>query len=188
MVAAGREDRPAAEGGGAVLVLNDLEEGATHLEFAISTENLGLEDPHFRFVSPITAAVEVVRVLESYSIGGMVRWRVRVECCRCLAPIEEDLEASFQVLLQRKEASDDEREALADQDEVEIVDPGTREVDLVGRIQDLVMLELPLRAYCRVDCKGLCSQCGHDLNSGPCGCQTDTIDPRWEALAKLKNA
>ena len=187
-MAAGREDRPAAEGGHAVLLLNDLEEGASRLEFAISAESLELGDPYFSFVSPIAASVEVVRVLDSFSTSGTVRWRVSGECCRCLAPVEEDLEAPFQVLLQRKGASDDELEALEDQDEVEIVDPGTRKVDLAGRIQDLVLLELPLRVYCRENCKGLCPQCGHDLNSGPCGCQPSAVDPRWEALAKLKNA
>lgn len=187
-MAAGREERPAAEDGHAVLLFSDLEEGATHLEFAVPAGSLELEDPYFSFVSPITASLEVVRVLESYSISGSVRWRISGECCRCLAPVEEDLEAPIQVLVQRKEASDDVLEALEDQDEVEIVDPGARKVDLTGRIQDLVVLELPLRAYCSEDCKGLCPHCGSDLNSGPCGCQSEVIDPRWEALAKLKNA
>ena len=187
-MSAGRQDGPAPEGGQATLLLNDLEEGATSFEFSVSAEALGLEDGYFSFASPITASVEVQRILESYSINGDVRWRVSGECCRCLAPVTEDLEATFQVLLQRKEASDDELEALDDQDDVEIVDPGTRKVDLAGRIQDLVVLELPLRAYCRQDCKGLCPQCGHELNSGPCECQSDAVDPRWEALAKLKNA
>lgn len=187
-MAAEREDSSAADGGHAWLLLNDLEEGATHFEFSVSAEALGLEDSYFSYVSPIVASVEVVRILESYSLQGKVRWRVSGECCRCLVPVAEDLEAPLEVLLQRKEASDDELEALEDQDEVEIVDPGTRKVDLAGRIQDLVVLELPLRAYCREDCKGLCPQCGHELNSGACECQSDTVDPRWAALAKLKEA
>ena len=188
MVAAGRGDRPTSEGGHAVVLLRDLEEGTTLFDFSISAEGLGIEDAHFRLASPIAASVDVVRVLESYSIRGVVRWRVSGECCRCLVPVAEDLEASLQVLVQRKEASQDELEALEDQDDVEIIDPGTPKVDLTGRIQELVALELPVRAYCREDCQGLCPQCGHELNSGPCGCQSDAVDPRWEALAKLKNA
>jgi uncharacterized protein len=40
--------------------------------------------------------------------------------------------------------------------------------------------------YCRPDCKGLCPQCGQDLNLGPCNCQNEVIDPRWAALQELQ--
>ena len=85
------------------------------------------------------------------------------------------------------EATAGEIEALEDQDDVDIVDPGTKEVDLVDRLHDAVVLELPLRLYCKTDCKGLCPQCGQDLNVDSCSCADDAIDPRWEALAQLKN-
>jgi uncharacterized protein len=53
-------------------------------------------------------------------------------------------------------------------------------------LRDAVTLALPLRPLCREDCKGLCARCGNDLNAGPCDCGGDDIDPRWEALAALR--
>lgn len=47
-----------------------------------------------------------------------------------------------------------------------------------------IWLAIPARFVCREDCKGLCPQCGADLNDGPCGC-TKTIDPRLAALSQL---
>jgi uncharacterized protein len=45
-------------------------------------------------------------------------------------------------------------------------------------LREAVLLEEPIRTLCADDCKGLCPQCGADLNSGPCGCDRPA-DPRW---------
>ena len=71
-------------------------------------------------------------------------------------------------------------------DAVDIVDPGVREVDLGERLHDALILDLPLRLYCKADCRGLCAHCGQDLNAAACTCAEELVDPRWEALAHLK--
>lgn len=48
-----------------------------------------------------------------------------------------------------------------------------------------VVLSLPTKHLCRDDCKGLCSVCGKDLNTGDCGCRKKEIDPRLKALEDL---
>jgi uncharacterized protein len=40
-----------------------------------------------------------------------------------------------------------------------------------------------MKPLCSEDCKGICPQCGQDLNEGECDCEIETVDPR---LAKLK--
>ena len=57
-------------------------------------------------------------------------------------------------------------------------------LDLSAVIEQTLVLNMPLHALCRPDCKGLCPTCGHDLNDGPCGCSDDT-DPGWDALRAL---
>ncbi len=55
-------------------------------------------------------------------------------------------------------------------------------------MSEIVATEFVLRTddapMCRDDCKGLCQQCGADLNEGPCSCKKDT-DPRLAALGQL---
>lgn len=46
------------------------------------------------------------------------------------------------------------------------------------------ILEMDIKNLCREDCKGICPQCGADLNTEPCKCKPD-IDPRLAALAQL---
>lgn len=52
-------------------------------------------------------------------------------------------------------------------------------LDLTDAVRDALVLELPLRFLCRADCKGLCSRCGVNLNTGSCTCQEgiDEMNP-----------
>jgi uncharacterized protein len=59
-------------------------------------------------------------------------------------------------------------------------------VDLTSNIREDIILELPQRALCRLDCKGLCPVCGEDLNEGACQCKASRRDLRWHALDQIK--
>lgn len=48
-----------------------------------------------------------------------------------------------------------------------------------------IVMSLPTKVLCKDDCRGLCPDCGQDLNLGDCGCQKKEIDPRLAALADL---
>lgn len=169
-----------------VLILDELDEGVSQMSFDITAETLGVDPGDMNFPAPVRVQVSIGRTMQMFTVDGRVSGAVAGECCRCLQPAGADFTSKFRFLLQRKEASNDEVEALEDEEDVDLVDPGTKEVDLVDRLRDAVVLELPLRLYCKQDCKGLCPQCGQDFNSGDCSCADEAIDPRWEALASLK--
>jgi len=49
--------------------------------------------------------------------------------------------------------------------------------------QDLVV-NVPLRPLCEDACRGLCAQCGTDLNQGSCECEPERETPA-EPLGRL---
>ena len=51
-------------------------------------------------------------------------------------------------------------------------------------MRQLLVLNAPQRSLCRPDCRGICPQCGTNLNTGSCDCDKEDIDPR---LAPLRN-
>jgi uncharacterized protein len=59
-------------------------------------------------------------------------------------------------------------------------------VDLSAWARDAVALSLPDKILCRPDCAGLCPLCGKDLNLEPHEHAEEALDPRWAALANLK--
>ncbi len=60
-------------------------------------------------------------------------------------------------------------------------------IDLSAWARDGLVLALPDKILCRPDCAGLCPVCGLDLNREPHEHATGEPDPRWAALAQLKD-
>ena len=52
------------------------------------------------------------------------------------------------------------------------------QIDLTHLIMEQFQLALPMKALCAEACKGLCPQCGTNLNTGSCNCNVKWEDPR----------
>ena len=81
--------------------------------------------------------------------------------------------------------------AAAEEREVEEDDLSTAfyendEIDLGQLMSEQLYLSLPMKPLCADDCKGLCSQCGTNLNRSTCTCNPHWEDPRLAALKALK--
>jgi uncharacterized protein len=60
-------------------------------------------------------------------------------------------------------------------------------LDLSAWARDAIALSLPDKILCRPDCAGLCPVCGKDRNAEPHEHETTAEDPRWAALAELRD-
>ena len=60
------------------------------------------------------------------------------------------------------------------------------QLDLEPMVREVLVLDAPSSPLCRVDCAGLCPDCGIDRNTGSCSCNNTVADPRWGALDQLK--
>ena len=56
-----------------------------------------------------------------------------------------------------------------------MVEDGILNLDQLA--QDDILLELPIKMVCGPDCKGLCPQCGCNLNRESCSCKQDDWTP-----------
>lgn len=66
--------------------------------------------------------------------------------------------------------------------------PASEDIDFVDITADLredLLLNMPGFPVCSEGCKGLCMQCGADLNQGPCGCAAGNRPNAWSALDNL---
>ena len=150
------------------------------------------------------ADVSVVGSFDSIVDGLILNARisapVHAECTRCLKPIDEDWPVDVTVFFPYesgqdkangkggKSKKDDEIDIIAGEDEAEDTYPlldGGAWADLEALLRDTLVEELPLQPLCKPDCKGLCSQCGIDLNENP-DHQHDMTDIRFAALEGLK--
>jgi uncharacterized protein len=85
-------------------------------------------------------------------------------------------------------------EALFDEDaEVELGEEDTRTSFFTGTklaigdiLQEQVLLALPMKILCNVDCKGLCPTCGTNLNTSSCACPVEQFSPHMDSLLDIK--
>jgi uncharacterized protein len=143
----------------------------------------GHREEDFDFTTPITAHLELNRSGKNVSIMGELAGELRPKCSRCLKSFKYNLVTNFQGSLtplpQRFENEDIE---LSGEDmEFSFYQGG--EIDLDEVISEQLVLAVPLNPLCQEECKGLCSQCGADLNERECNCQRETLS----GFAVLKN-
>jgi DUF177 domain-containing protein len=109
-----------------------------------------------------------------------LRFHVRLHgpCFRCLgdAVLDDDL-----VLREYQAESPGGVEELTTPYVVE------SRLDLSSWARDGLVLAVPDKILCRPDCAGLCPVCGVDLNREPHVHGGEESDPRWAALAQLKD-
>lgn len=117
------------------------------------------------------------RVLE---LTGTGRITVGIPCDRCLEQVSVDIPLQFQRKLDLK---------LTDEERVNDLDESSYLTGMDLDVDQLVCLEVlmgwPLKVLCKEDCKGICSQCGKNLNDGPCGCVDEPKDPRMAAISDI---
>jgi uncharacterized protein len=140
-------------------------------------------DPLFDEVDFSLAAPVRVRGRLTDSGPGRYYWdaelstTVAAACRRCLAHVDVPVVSKIGALF-TEDASVDDPATYA------LPRTGT-ELDLGGPIREELILAVPEYVLCREDCRGLCAQCGKDLNEGPCECRPEP-DPRWAKLEALR--
>jgi len=110
---------------------------------------------------------------------GQARTVVAGECRRCLTPVATPLQLEIGALLTKNPEAQDDPDSYP-------VAPDATEIDVTPAIREELVLAAPRYVECRDDCKGICPQCGKDLNAGPCACKP-VSDARWQPLKALKD-
>ena len=128
------------------------------------------------FVERISVRGEVTNRAGVVTLSVQVSFPLRVACDRCLEEFTRQYDYTFTHTLVRQ---------LQDewQDYIQVEDGVLNLEELI--LSDL-LLELPTKLLCKEDCKGLCPQCGCNLNHQSCDCNKAYHDPRWDVLNTLQ--
>ncbi len=119
-----------------------------------------------------------------FSRAGIVTLSVVCDCEYC-APCDrctKDTVKVYRVPIERilvGEIENDEND--------EIILLQDFKLDLQELVYTEVVLAMPNKHLCKEDCKGICQDCGKNLNDGPCDCATKQVDPRLAVLSQFLN-
>jgi len=149
-------------------------------------DSLKLHESEVRLAGRTEVHGRIQRSGNEFELRGELQTTVEVSCGRCLRAVVLPLDAKFSERFASEVSwRTEEQHELSEQDLSLAVFDG-ESIELDDLIREQILLALPGHVLCREDCKGLCSQCGTDLNSGPCNCESKEIDSHWEALKDLR--
>ncbi len=167
--------------------LEELKEGEGRKTFACEPSALDLPENSPPFGRTVGVDLRLLRRSGGISVEGEVSFSAELICSRCARPFQSSFREPIDLLYKKGKPEVGEGQVHLSEEEAKTLFYDGDTIDLTAPIRDTVLLAIPMKPLCKEDCKGLCQYCGKDLNEGPCGCDEDRIDPRWQRLAKLKN-
>lgn len=136
------------------------------------------------FSEPLTYDVCVTNTGGALLVSGTVFGVAKTQCGRCLEDTEFEIEGEVEDYFLLPGA--DTEFTKEEEDEYEVLSED-KTIDLKSLLIAALSLEFPYVPLCSDDCKGLCPQCGANLNTEACLCdENDDID-EMNPFAVLKN-
>lgn len=162
-----------------------IEEPASHFPVLADLE----QGSQWTFLSPIVVALHVHKISGMVELEGRIATEVEIPCKRCLAPTQRKINASFHQTyvneLPRVSGDDgEELELSAAEMGLELFTDGC--IDITEEIQQQVLLLLPDHPLCVEQCKGLCLECGVNLNHMECNCVNAKVSINFAMLKDFK--
>lgn len=132
----------------------------------------------------VDAKITATRTNPGPLLEGEARGTTEQQCSRCLRPVKVTVDATFAEQYYATIGVLGEPLAAAPLDAKTIGSDFL--IDLTPLVAEELVLALPFAPLCRPDCKGLCPECGEDLNERPHG-HDEAIDERWAKLKVLRD-
>jgi len=168
--------------------LKDLAQDKISFEASFEPGVLDFGPENIRQIGVLDWSASAERAGEEVRIAGSLNATLEMACSRCLEPARLTINKPFDLFFREHD------ETMFDEDaEVELDEKDTRTAFFTGTklaigdvLQEQVLLALPMKTLCKVDCKGLCPTCGTNLNSGSCNCPKEEFSPHMDNLLEIK--
>lgn len=132
------------------ILLQQLRDGFSKpVQEAYNPKELGLEFVDLVYSESLKMEGTVEKLMDTVTFRGRLTSKVRHICGRCLKEVEGPVDQPFELVYDIT---------------------GKEEVDTLDDLREVLILDHSLQFLCRPECRGLCPQCGVDLNEGDCAC------------------
>jgi uncharacterized protein len=168
--------------------IHDFTEATQELVYQEPTQDLNAlfeQGPvhDYHFVGPSAIRVTYYRSGQELFVSGEAASEVVGACARCLIEYVFRPPARFAfVFVPQRRGVPVER----DREDPDFCTYAGDEIDLSPLVRERILLALPTLPLCAEGCRGLCTQCGTNLNTDRCECRRESHDLRFAALGHLK--
>lgn len=131
------------------VLINEIPPEGLDLKGELNPAKLNLCTEQISFSSPVYVDCFLTKTKEDLFAKCRLTAKIKQTCSRCLCEFDMDIAKDVELYYELK---------------------GQMSIELDDDLKDEIVVDYPMKILCRRDCKGLCPQCGKDLNEGECGC------------------
>ena len=135
------------------IVTKQIPTEGMRLSEIIEPQKIGLGEEDLKFFGPLEIEGVVGRAGNTVSVNLSAKTKLSLFCFRCLEPVEYDQQEELKFSYP--------------------VENNTEFIEIDEDIRQELILNLPLKILCRQECKGLCPNCGVNLNTEECICSKE---------------
>lgn len=137
--------------------------------------------------SPINLHLRFDQSGRMIEVTGHIQATLDLTCGSCLGTFGYELTENFALtFVPEVEQTDFVPEQELEPDELGLIPYREDRLELLIPVQEQLLLAVPMHPLCSVNCRGLCPQCGVDLNTTPCRCEKKVFNSKFGALAQIK--
>ena len=169
--------------------IEEIGDEGLSFSFVLSKDQLEIDQADLSVNVDIAISGSLTRLGDYFYLNGNVITDVVSSCSRCLDKFSYPIDSVFK---SHFVPSDDsytipgEVELRASDVDIEVYE--NQQIDLTQSVRDGILLSVPVVSLCMEDCKGICFQCGKNLNHSHCKCINESfLDPRLDILKVVKN-
>lgn len=122
------------------------------VEITVAPKQLDIDYVDFHFTRDVVLNGAAEKILNTLTFRGSLTRSVELTCARCLKTVEERADEPLQLSYEIG---------------------GAHEIDLTNDVRDALIFSRPDHFLCDPNCKGLCPNCGANLNAESCTCKTN---------------
>jgi uncharacterized protein len=127
--------------------IDQIPESGLELKESLIPGDLDLSRSDVKFTEPIDISCQANKGIGIVSLNLRFCATMHLTCGRCLQEFNDTLSRQLKLDLPLE---------------------GAKELDITDNLREEIILSFPLKPLCRADCRGLCPQCGQNLNKGRC--------------------
>ena len=132
------------------------------------------------FESDLKFDIYLEKIVNELSLTGNVEFEISSNCSLCLVDVKEKKDIPLMLILSPDD--NDSKDQMDDNFETYSGD----QIDLSDYLKEQIALSLPFKVVCSDECKGLCSNCGINLNKEDCNCENNWQDSKFAILKNIK--
>jgi DUF177 domain-containing protein len=168
------------------LDLTRYRQPVSHFARTFQPEEITSDVGTYNIAEPVELEFDIHKDKDKFRLEGHLRTELELSCSRCLEPYRFAVDADFDQRYLPSSAASTELENEVEENDLETSYYTDDQIDLGELMREQFYLALPMKPLCSADCRGLCPQCGTNLNTGTCDCSPVWEDPRLAALKAIK--